>query len=228
MVNSWILFGLLGIGFVQQASSQSSDWFYEANKALQPLNVSQTADWPSLMTLPQVDGNIGHVSTTMDSYTSEIQKWGIPDQDMLTDVLNSAKVLMMSAQFGGIGEYIARSVVFDIYAKLGHLSTVLMVGTKESDSAVGLTYFVSTANTTLIQQFTTQTSKYCERCIKCFFTSACCCKERAVKVDRDDSLDEINDIIQQLKYSQFAWMFNQLNSQNFKGAITKGNGHASV
>jgi hypothetical protein len=220
----WIL-SLSLLHFVQ---SQSRDWFYEANKALQPLNVSQTLDWPALMTPPTVDGNIGHVSATMDSYTNEIQKWGIPDQDMLTDVLNSAKVLMMSAQYGGIGEYIARSVVFDIYAKLGHLSTVLMVGTKESDTSVGLTYFVSTANTTLIQQFTIQQSQYCSRCIKCMFTHACCCKDKQVKVDRDDTLDEISDIIQQLKYEQFAWMFNELNSQKFKNAINNGNGQAQL
>lgn len=202
-------------------AAQSSDWVSEVTTAVQSLNVPSPSSWSSLMSAPSVSGKAGRVSVSGQNYESMIASLGISDADMLNGVESAARMLVLTAQYGGVGEYVARSVVLDSNAHTGELITVLMLGMRQPDNTVAITYMLSTATSSLTQQYSTQNQRSCHRCAKCIWFGRCCCHDETVQVPRGNTVDEIAVITQEMKAAQYSWINQQIQSGDFNNLVGK-------
>ncbi|CAF4467297.1 unnamed protein product, partial [Rotaria magnacalcarata] len=93
------------------------------------------------------------------------------------------------------------------------LSSLIIVANKinspaDPNSPVAIRYVAINTNADIKQQFSQFVRRKCHTCIKCVWTSNCCCTNIIEYASRGNTPGEINIIQQKLAADQFAW-FNQ-------------------
>ncbi|CAF2023855.1 unnamed protein product [Rotaria magnacalcarata] len=191
-----------------QIQTRSADSVAALQQAAQILNVQPPDNWNNYAHPSVTTGSTGAAQVGISTVGNVTASWPIPDQ-FRHDAVQSVRLLVIAASESS---YTAQAFVFNTESGAS-LSSLIIVGNKinspaDPNSPVAIRYVAINTNADIKQQFSQFVRRKCHTCIKCVWTSNCCCTNTIEYASRGNTPGEINIIQQKLAADQFAW-FNQ-------------------